>query len=205
MNFAQATPSGHISVGLPAALRGHSVETLAGLGWKPLRWVSHAFDPDTQYYPDAPSYSDQGDHILGDHVPVAMPSEVRAARDLSLAHAAKPARLEAVNAEYQRRLDAGFVYGGQRYQIDGEAQGAMATVLAAFAANASNPHGGVWRTKANTMIAMSDSQCRTFLTAALTRVQHLKAVCWAKKDAISAAVTPAAVAGVSLGDGWDAA
>lgn len=213
MEFAKIS-NGKISVGLPPALIGHSLATLRTLGWKPLERVQHTFDPETQYFPAAPVYTEEVDRIVEDHVPVAMPEEVRAGRELSLVNTRKPALKKAAEDAMSEQLRRGFDYdfgtipakapdgdlveaGVQRFQLrDVEDRLNWQTALStAEKLKAAGMTAAIieLRMESNLRVQCSPDEAITALSALLTWGSNLLTATWDKKDAIESAATMAAL------------
>lgn len=106
---------------------------------------------------------------------------------------ARAAKIAEVNAERDRRYEAGFLFEGHVYQIDVESRTDMLAVEARLNRGEVSPHGGCWRTKANRMVPMDDAKVAVFIGAAGDHVGAIKARSWALKDAAAVSPDPAAI------------
>lgn len=79
--------------------------------------------------------------------------------------AAALARLE---LNFAAKFAAGFVYAGNRYDIDATAQQRMGIIQGQLTRGITNPHGGRWRTFDDQKVMMDDAACQAFLDAALS-------------------------------------
>jgi len=106
---------------------------------------------------------------------------------------ARADKIAEVNAERDRRYEAGFFFEGHVYQIDVESRTDMLAVEAKLNRGEVGPHGGYWRTKANVMVPMDDAKVATFIGAAGDHVGAIKARSWALKDAAAVSSDPTSI------------
>lgn len=116
--------------------------------------------------------------------------------------AAQAARIAAVKAAYAAQIAAGMAWEGHILQID-DASTARLTAAVGMAAFGLPP-GFAWRMADNSPLALDTAGLGAMAQAAGARVYALRAVMWAKLDAIRAAADLAGVEAIDPAAGWPA-
>lgn len=98
----------------------------------------------------------------------------------------KDEKITAVNSLFSSKIESGYLFETNTYQIDQAAQADMNAIYTKLADNQLNPHGGVWRDIENDMNAMDDAKVKSFIDAVFSYVFTLKQVLWTHKDNIRA-------------------
>ncbi|SMH30525.1 DUF4376 domain-containing protein [Azospirillum agricola] len=105
----------------------------------------------------------------------------------------RAAKIQQVNAERDRRYDAGFAFEGNIYQIDVESRTDMLAIEAKLNRGEASPHGGYWRSKSNVMVPMDDVKVAAFIGLVEDHVGAIKAQSWVLKDAAAVSPDPASI------------
>lgn len=131
----------------------------------------------------------------------------------------KTAMLAAIKARAVEKIAAGFVYDlpgnnpadPHTYQIDSDAQGNMLAIYVEHLDGAVSPHGGYWRDKSNSNVAMAGPQNKAFLEAAkaykmaiIRRAQALVDATVAAADHVPLDLIDVAAGTVGGAGGWPA-
>lgn len=115
---------------------------------------------------------------------------------------AKRARRAEVSALYESKLAAGMAYGGKVLQIDEDSQLRIIGAAAKAGLVGGAPASG-WRMGDNTFLKLADSAAMIQLAAAVSaKVEALRVVMWAHKDAIEALTDADAVKAYDINAGW---
>lgn len=115
--------------------------------------------------------------------------------------AAQAERIADVRVAAAARMAAGMAWQGKVLQIDAESLGLL-TGADAMAAAGGLPPGFAWRMADNSFLPLDAEGLRAMALAAGALVYAIRAVGWAKVDAIRAAADPAAVAAIDPATGW---
>lgn len=107
-----------------------------------------------------------------------------------------------LNALAGDKIEGGFNFENNDYQIDAQARESMLAIYTYLNAGVSNPHAGSWRTTDNTMIEMDDTKVRAFIDAVFVYNYSLKVVLWGHKDAIQAMTRSEDVADYDITQAW---
>lgn len=110
-------------------------------------------------------------------------------------------RCDAVNALRAEKLAAGFVFEGNRFDIDQQAMVNISGTMAALSGGLGLPPGFAWRSADNVDVPMDAAKFGAFAAAAMGYVSAVYAVSWGLKDAINAASEPEQV---NIVLGWPA-
>lgn len=138
---------------------------------------------------------------------IAERQEETAAADIEITAAITRAALDAVEAEYQRRIGEGVAFGRAMFQIDEASQARITSVALQVALHQTGVlvDDGfapiIWISMADARVEMSPRDFLAFASAAASRVTALRMAARAIKDAIWAAPDPAAI---DIEKGWPA-
>jgi len=110
----------------------------------------------------------------------------------------------AVMLKYSQLVTIGFIYEGNTYQIDDQAQGNMVATQARFNKGKANSHGGYWRDKDNVKHTMDDAAVQLLFDAAFQYKSDLIRHMHDLKDVIDATRDESELAAVDINAGWPA-
>jgi hypothetical protein len=101
-----------------------------------------------------------------------------------------------------KKLKDGFVYEGQAFQIDTDAQKDMLSMQTQFILENDSAYDGFWMDASNQPKIMTRAQAQDFFQAAFTFVKGLKGAAWTHKAAIDALQSKEACNAYDFTIGW---
>ncbi len=114
----------------------------------------------------------------------------------------KEKRKSEVSALRDQKYRDGFVYGGQVFQIDVDAQKDMLSVQMQFSMGNVAAYDGYWMDAQNQPKAMSVEEVGVFFQAAFSFVKNVKGAAWGHKAAIDSLEEKSQVLSYDISTGW---
>lgn len=105
---------------------------------------------------------------------------------------------------YQEKINDGFTFEGNVFQIRETDKLNMTAVMTDFNLGVSNAHGGTWRSMSNEMIPMTDAKVQEFIQAAKSYLLSLMQAYWQHKDALQEMGSVDLVNAYDITAGWPA-
>jgi hypothetical protein len=114
----------------------------------------------------------------------------------------KEKQKSAVSALRDQKYKNGFVYDGQKFQIDTDAQKDMLSMQTQFILGNDSAYDGFWMDAANAPKVMTKEQAQAFFQAAFTYVKGIKGAAWTHKAVIDAITTKEDCRAYDFSQGW---
>ena len=111
-------------------------------------------------------------------------------------------KIKEVEAYWQAKIDAGFIFETYTYQIDEGSLSVMTRVFVALQDGNAAPSGGFWWDVDNVAVTMNDVTLKAMIKAVGTYAQTMRVVRRYHKDAVLAATTVAEVDAINFTTGW---
>lgn len=160
----------------PGARLKNCPKELRGFGWAPVKHVDPALSPwETPVKADIATGS-----LVGDVWEVPSTKRRRDKEDVY------KEKLGEINSRVTAAFADGFTYNGVVFDIQKDDQRNMTSCYALLEAGVAGAHGGYWRSRDNTNVAMTAAEIKTFFAAAWNYGANIVRNAHKHKDALMA-------------------